>query len=265
MSRVRTPLLAFAPIPVGLLLLLLGHARDPLALHLAQSISSPSGAMPLGTDPLGRDVLARLLVASGAALIGLYLSLGVSTIIGVTGGSLMGWTAGSWFDKLGLFVIDTVFVIPTLLVLLALFTSLEPSTLRTYLALGVVGAAGPARVTRNELARLRQSPVAIAQRALGFSTARLLLVSLLPLSASAAVRSMTTYVPELLGYEVGLGFFGLGTPPPTPSLGRMLYDGLNQIHVAWWLWLGPAVTAILIGVLLRSVLLAVSAGDRKAA
>jgi peptide/nickel transport system permease protein len=44
--------------------------------------------------------------------------------------------------------------------------------------------------------------------------------------------------------EAGLSFLGLGVPPPTPSLGGMLREGIRYAMVAPHLVLVPAVVLI---------------------
>jgi peptide/nickel transport system permease protein len=48
--------------------------------------------------------------------------------------------------------------------------------------------------------------------------------------------------------ESSLSFLGLGTQPPTPSLGRMVADATTLAAAAWWTLAAPAV-AISIAVL----------------
>lgn len=39
---------------------------------------------------------------------------------------------------------------------------------------------------------------------------------------------------------MGLSFFGLGAPPPTPTLGALIYGGLSEFATGWWLAIVPA-------------------------
>lgn len=64
--------------------------------------------------------------------------------------------------------------------------------------------------------------------------------ALLPICMLPAIFSLLYAIPELIGIEVGLSFFGLGAQPPTPSLGRLIYDGISEFYLAWWLTVIPA-------------------------
>ena len=48
----------------------------------------------------------------------------------------------------------------------------------------------------------------------------------------------------LLG--AGLSFIGLGAQPPTPELGRLVYDGLQYLPEKWWYSLIPGFILFLI-------------------
>ena len=42
-----------------------------------------------------------------------------------------------------------------------------------------------------------------------------------------------------IGLEAGLSYLGLGVPPPAPSWGTMISEGLPYFTVAPWLVLAP--------------------------
>ena len=46
--------------------------------------------------------------------------------------------------------------------------------------------------------------------------------------------------------EASLSFLGLGTPPPAPSLGSMVYDARTLVQVAPWTMLAPGGVIVLL-------------------
>ncbi len=42
-----------------------------------------------------------------------------------------------------------------------------------------------------------------------------------------------------IGSLVSLDFLGFGLPPPTPSWGQLVQQGMDEITNAWWLVLTP--------------------------
>jgi peptide/nickel transport system permease protein len=68
-------------------------------------------------------------------------------------------------------------------------------------------------------------------------------------------------IPAIIALEAGLTFLGMGVPPPAPSWGRILEEGLNSIAEAPWIVIAgglPIVLATLgftfLGELLRDLL-----------
>jgi ABC-type dipeptide/oligopeptide/nickel transport system permease subunit len=100
---------------------------------------------------------------------------------------------------------------------------------------------------------LARSEFALAARALGATPARIMLRHLLPnLAGTIAIVAAFAFAQNLLG-EAVLSFLGLGPPPPTPTWGRMLYEGRPFYRTAPWLVIAPG-TAILLAVVAFNLL-----------
>ena len=60
---------------------------------------------------------------------------------------------------------------------------------------------------------------------------------------------MTVYfalsMPVAIFAEASLSFLGLGVPPPTPSWGSMIQDGVQYYRAAPWLVLYPGIAIAL--------------------
>ncbi|PYM54589.1 MAG: peptide ABC transporter permease, partial [Candidatus Rokuibacteriota bacterium] len=50
---------------------------------------------------------------------------------------------------------------------------------------------------------------------------------------------LTLGMARAILYEASLSFIGLGTPPPTPSWGRMLADTKSLVQLAPWASVAP--------------------------
>jgi peptide/nickel transport system permease protein len=46
--------------------------------------------------------------------------------------------------------------------------------------------------------------------------------------------------------EASLSFLGLGTPPPAPSLGSMIFEARTLVYVAPWTMIAPGVVVVLL-------------------
>ena len=55
----------------------------------------------------------------------------------------------------------------------------------------------------------------------------------------------TVRVANIIIWESGLSFLGMGVPPPMPTWGRMLAEGRVYITDAWWLVTLPGLAIML--------------------
>lgn len=221
-----------------------GRIRDPFQIDTSRRYEAPRLEAPFGTDALGRDLLARTGRAAGTTLSVVGQSLVLSFALALPLGLLAGYFKDRWPDRVISWVIALLYTIPSILLVVAVFAVIEPTLQRAYLVIGCIGWAAPARLVRVEASRLRGATFVVAARAYGFHPARVLFHDVLPACAVPAALGLLYFTPELVGLEVGLSFFGLGAPPPEPTLGRLIYDGLSEFSSAPWLPLGPSMVLL---------------------
>ena len=113
------------------------------------------------------------------------------------------------------------------------------------LALVVVTWAGFARIVRAQTMSLREREFIEAARALPCQTGRSSLIT--PAQYEGTALVMTSYfIAVTVIVEAGFAFIGLGTQPPTPSLGQMIASGRGFLAVQAWVVIVPGVTIALI-------------------
>lgn len=217
-----------------------GNYLDPLTIDAAHRYRPPDLTYWLGTDGLGRDLLARTVFAVGLSFKVVLYAVLVAGILSLLLGGIAGYYAHGWIDHLVAWVTALLTSIPFFIWVIALF-AVVPADLETiYLAIGMLAWAGPARTVREVVVQLRRAPFVLAGRAFGFPAYRVMLQSFLVLAVPPVFFSLVYAIPELVAVEVGLSFFGLGAQPPTPTLGRMVYEGLSEWSIAWWVALLPS-------------------------
>ena len=242
--RILAAAVLFAAAPF--VLMAAGEARDPFLVDTVRGYLAPGVHQPFGTDALGRDLLARTLYAAGLSLKVVAQSVVISLVLALVLGSLAGYTAGGLTDRAIGWIISLVYTVPFILIVVAVLAVIEPGMERAYLVIGCIGWAAPARLVRAAVIEVRGARYVLAQRAFGFSAANIVRTTLLRRALVPTVLSLAYFVPELIGIDVGLSFFGLGAAPPIPTLGRLIYDGLSEFQTAWWLSLAPA--GVLLGI-----------------
>jgi ABC-type dipeptide/oligopeptide/nickel transport system permease subunit len=178
----------------------------------------------------GHPVLATGAVAAGA--------LGAATLrIGGPRVDVDGWLMR---------FVDVLLAFPFLLLIMALGAALERTNAGTILlTLGATGWSGIARVLRAKTMQVRALDYIEASRALGQSTPLILVRHVLPNVVGPLVVSATVLVAQMIVAESALSYLGVGISPPTPTWGRMLFEGQDDLVTAPWLLAAPAAAIVL--------------------
>jgi peptide/nickel transport system permease protein len=171
------------------------------------------------------------LLAPAAAAVAVLLA----TIVGIAAGYL----GGAW-DRLIMGAVDLLLALPWLFLLLAVRALLplnvapQLSVALTFLLLGMLGWAAPARVVRASVKAMLNSDFLLQARAFGSSPARLLTRQLPPNLTPVLAAQFCISVPAFVLAEASLGLLGLGVAEPLPSLGSLLreLETLPGLHAA---------------------------------
>ncbi len=220
----------------------------------------PTPHHPLGTDDLGRDRLARLLYGSRISLLLAPAAALLATLIAAIAGASAA-LLGGWWDRVFLSGTDLslslpwIFLLITVRALLPLDVAPMISIAVTFLLLGALGWAGPARVVRASVAQMLRSDFLLQARASGLSGTRLLLAHVMPNLRPVMLAQFLISIPVFILSEANLGLLGLGVAEPMPSWGNLLRDleRFSEVESNPWL-LAPA--AMLIAVVICFQMLA---------
>jgi ABC-type dipeptide/oligopeptide/nickel transport system permease subunit len=189
----------------------------------------PSARFWLGTDELGRDRFARLLYGTRVSLLLAPAAALISTLIAALIGGTAGFLGGRWeravTSGIDLFLaLPWLFLLLTVRALLPLNTSPVASVMITFLLLGCLGWATPARIIRAGTRTLVDSDYLVQARASGVPGFRLFWRHLLPNLRPILVAQFWVSVPVFILSEANLGLLGLGVSEPLPSWGAMLRE-----------------------------------------
>lgn len=192
----------------------------------------PSRQHFLGTDDLGRDVFARVIYGFRLSILfGLGLTI-CSTLIGVTAGAIQGYFGG-WIDLIMQRLIEMWAGMPILFLLIIMASMVEPRPGWLFGLLLLFSWMALVGVVRAEFLRARNFEYVRAARALGVKDPVIMVKHILPNAMVAAL----TMVPFILTNSVvlltSLDFLGFGLPSDSPSLGRLIKQGVANLQAPW--------------------------------
>jgi peptide/nickel transport system permease protein len=221
------------------------YHTNQISTNLPDSLRPHSAAHPLGTDNEGYDELGRLMLGGQTSLeVGLAAAL-VATGIGVLYGAVSGF-AGGLLDGVMMRIVDGLLAVPTLFLLVYLFTVFQASTLLMILVIGLVAWLVPARLVRAETLSLRTREYVQAVRGMGGSRRRMIARHIIPNTIGTITVNATFQVADAILALASLGFLGLGVAPPAANWGGMLSTGVNYIYAGdWWLIYPPGLAILL--------------------
>src|SRR5262245_29729806 len=221
-----------------LLLLVLACVFGPMLFHydpnhqsLSEALQGPSAKHWLGTDSFGRDELVRLLYGGRYSMLLGVIAVLIGVCIGLPIGSLSGYFGG-WPDTVIQGITEVVLSFPGILLALALVATLGVSTNNLVIAIAVSSIPIFVRLARSSALTIRTLPFVEAARALGKPSWRIVAGHVIPNSLGPIIVQASLQVGLAVLTAAGLGFLGLGVPPPTPEWGAMLGESRNAIFRA---------------------------------
>jgi len=231
------------------LLQAIGMIQDPTDILSNYPLQTPSSAHWFGTNVRGYDVFSRTLFGARAALSVVFLATGLSLVIGVPLGLISGYLGGK-IDRVLLFLMDTLYTLPGLLLSVALAFVLGRGILNVAIAVSIAYIPQYFRVVRNQTASVKNELFIEAARAIGASPGRILSKYLFFNVVQSVPVLFTLNAADAILVLGGLGFLGLGLPEEVPEWGHDLKEALADLSTGiWWTTLFPglAMTTMVVG------------------
>lgn len=212
--------------------------HDPLEQYRGHRLEGPSGTFWFGTDEINRDLFSRTLYGLRASVLISIASVAAGGTAGIVLGFVAGYVGGLVENVVMRFV-DVLFAFPALLLALALIATFGSSQGNVALGIGIATFPIFARLARAQMLVESHEDYVLAARATGARATRIIfrhvaLNASPPLLVQAA---LSIAIAVLL--EAALGFLGIGTTPPDPSLGQLINDARARLD-EWHLLVFPS-------------------------
>ncbi|GAB77315.1 peptide/nickel transport system permease protein [Austwickia chelonae] len=221
---------------------------DPVLIDDTPRLLPPSGEHFFGTDAFGRDVFSRILHGSRTTLFVGVVAVAVAAGVGVPLGLSAAMSSRRWLDELVMRTSDVLLAFPALLLAIMSTAVFGASTGMAMVAIGIANIPAFARVARAGALAVMASDYVSAARVAGRSSLAVARQHVLPNIASLLIVQVSVSFAMAVLAEAALSYLGLGTPPPTPSWGRMLQESQDFLSTEPLLAFFPG-TAIAVAVL----------------
>ncbi len=197
----------------------------------------------LGTDGAGRDIASRLLYGFRLSIAFSLLLLLCNYFVGTLIGCAMGFYGGK-FDLLMQRIIEIWSSIPTLYVIMIVASIMRPNF---WVLLGIMVLFDWTLMTwymRTASYKEKTRTYALAARALGASDWRIITQHILPNTRTLLITFAPFSIAAGITALTALDYLGFGLPPPTPSWGDLLREGMARFDQSWIL--GSVVCAMVL-------------------
>jgi len=203
------------------------------------------GTLWLGTDELGRDLVSRLLYGGRVSM---FVGI-MSPLIGVAFGTVLGIASayfGKVFDLLVQRLVDTVLILPGIVVAMTITVAFGFTVPVVIAALAVSYSASSVRVVRSRALTLSEMQYVEAARAIGSTDTRIIFRHLVPNSLPVSMVLIAVSVGAAITAEAALSFLGIGIQPPIPSWGNMLTRAQASFDLAPHIAIAPGLAITLV-------------------
>ncbi len=224
------------------LLVLIGpawSAFDPETIHWDDMAVGPDGRYWFGTDVMGRDLFIRTMLGGQTSLLVGLVATVVSVLLGVTYGLIAGFMGGR-VDAVMMRLVDVLYALPFLFLVILLLVFFGQHIELLFMAIGGYIWLDMARIVRGQTLSLKQQAFVESAYAIGQLPANILIRHILPNLVGVVIVYATLTIPQVIMIESFLSFLGLGIQEPMTSWGTLVNEGAENLNMAPWSLLYPA-------------------------
>lgn len=204
-------------------------AVDGLYPPLAPSLEHKHIA---GTDGAGRDIATRLLYGFRISIAFSLLLVASNFLAGTIIGCAMGFHGGR-FDLFMQRFIEIWSSIPTLYVIMIISSIINPNFWSLLGIMAVFNWTGMTWYMRTASYKEKARTYVLAARALGASNWRIITRHILPNTTVLLITFAPFSIAGGISALTALDYLGFGLPPPTPSWGALMREGVSRLDNEW--------------------------------
>lgn len=207
---------------------------------------SPNLQFIMGTNRRGVDIFSRIIYGSKIVLVVTFLSMALSSLIGVSLGLVSGY-AGGKLDSLLSLLMDSMYAFPGLVLAIAIAFALGPGIMSMSISLTVVYIPTYFRIIRGHVLSVKESLFIEAARAIGAKGKTIIFKYVFPNVVPSLPIILSLNAADAVLTSSALSFLGLGIPGGVPDWGFDLRMGHAALASGiWWPSTFPGLMIILL-------------------
>ncbi len=210
---------------------------------------APSRKHWLGTDNSARDVLSRLLYGFRICMSFALLLALTEAVLGILIGGIQGYLGGK-VDIILQRLIEIWASLPFIYVVILVGATFGTRFIVLLLIMAAFGWVSLSYYMRGEFFKIKGQAYVRSAKAAGLGHARVFFHHILPNSLTPVITLIPFSVVSGISALTALDFLDFGLPPPTPSWGEMLQQGLENLQKPWLAV--SSVTALFVTLLLAT-------------
>jgi peptide/nickel transport system permease protein len=183
----------------------------------------------LGGDQLGRDMFSRSVFGAATSFKIAFTSPFIGMAIGLILGMCAGYFRGR-IDSAVSILIDSILAFPNIVLAIAILFYAGTNIFNLVLVISFYTIPQFTRISRANTMLYAQREFVVAARAQGASHLRIILRELLPNVIVPVAAYSLLIMSFTIGLEGTLSFLGVGLPPPDPTWGQMISDGIEELE-----------------------------------
>jgi peptide/nickel transport system permease protein len=219
---------------------------DPYKQDMRSTLQQPSKEHLLGTDSLGRDTLSRLIYGSRTTILVGFVTAGFAAAVGSMLGLIAGYFSASIINMIIMRTMDLLISFPMIVFALFIAALLGGGIQNVIIALGISALPGYARVMHGLTLSTQEYDYILAERAMGSSDRRIMLLHILPNALPPMIVLITLQLGIIILAEAGLSFLGIGIKPPGAAWGAMVNDGYRYLISNPMLSFAPGIAIMMV-------------------
>jgi len=220
------------------------YSEEVIKHNQLEKYMAPNHTYWFGTDEFGRNIFFRVIWGTRRALCVAVSAVMLGLLVGVPFGMFSGYWGG-WRDEFLMRINDAFLSIPVLMLALLIIVSLGSNIFNLIFAIAITFIPRIARVMRSCTISLKNEQFVIAAEARGEPDSYIVFREIFP----NVMGPMIVEGGVRIGYSIIIGaslsFLGLGSQPPQPDWGLMIFEARRQVFLAPWALIFPSIALVL--------------------